>query len=576
MDNNQHLLYYLNNEHAIKADILTEKYICESLLALFFHLKGSYPFYCESGLFSLRNTISTPDFTPKSLQNLIKPALEATNDLFIIKSFISRETKSPLISALQDAIQTYIITPFYQISEKNRSDSILDFLLKMKPLFKELRITRSLVLDPSPAEKVFTLIRNGYKPMMNVAVCLLKYYAEQIKIVITSPTEAILKSPDFFIKQTDIGVELHDVPSPIPQDFAKDIAETCLAHIIKSSPAKVEKEDEEDIIFPHINEITTDTLISFDLLLPESIPEAQAPDQAIANFRAAAWSLTKAPAIKKKQKITKNYATLDEAASDIVITPLWPKAQQAQRELVIYLNKEQKLLQIVKYLGNLYLMKRGDLHLSYIEGSIRRESAADYFKQYLGNIPFFEFRFIDPDTILCSIPIRLRKIITKDQLKIYNKYYKLMLRMRQLQYNISTMKIYHSIISIRLQFFQMIIAFQQTLFFKVDVGLLKLIKRLDGAKNLEELIKFHSDFVKILNSASLSDLPESDEQFNRLFDLGFKLAAAKEEPDENQIFEYNEGFLTFKSYLTGVLTVSAQSNSSGLAAALLSSINVII
>lgn len=572
----QHLVNFLNSEHALNVDILTEKFISESVLALFFHLKGTYPFNCQSGLFTLRESIATPDFTPKSLKSLLKPALEAANDLFIIKSFISRETKSSLISALQDAIQTYIVTPFYQFTENSRTDIILDFLVKMKPQFKELRITRQLVLDPQAVEKVFTLARNGYKPMMNVAVCLLKYYAEQIKIVVTSPAEALLKSPDFFIKQTENGIELHDIPSPIPNDFAKDIAETCLAHIIRSSPSKIEHEEEEYIFPKTLTEISTDNLISFDLILPESIPDIQTPDQAIANFRAAAWSLSKAPMIKKKQNVIKEYPSLDAAVSDIITSPLWPKAQTIQRELVLYLNKDQKLLDIIKYLGDLYLMKRGDLHLAYIEGSIRREAAADFFKTHLGSIPFFEFRFTNPDTILASLPIRLRKIVTRDQIKIYNKYYGLMLKMRKLQYALSRMKIFRSIISIRLQFFQLIIAFQQTLFFKVDVGLLRLIKKLSNAKNLNELIKYHADFIKLVNTASLAEIPDSQEQFNRLFDLGFKLSSIKEEPNEDDIFDFNDGFITFKSYLTGIMSVSAQNNSSGLAAALLSSINVII
>ena len=120
-----HLLPFLNYNNILSVEIVTEEYLSESILALFFHLKNSFPFHCNNGVFSLQENIATPDFTPKVLQGITKTAMEAASDLYQINLFVTRKTKSPLMSALQDSIHRNIIATFYKNIEQSRSPSLL-------------------------------------------------------------------------------------------------------------------------------------------------------------------------------------------------------------------------------------------------------------------------------------------------------------------------------------------------------------------------------------------------------------------------------------------------------------------
>ena len=570
MEKEPHLLPYLNSNKIIKVEIITEEYLTESIIALFFHLQDCFPFRSENGNFYLQKEIATPDYTPSALQGITSAALKAASDLYQIKLFVTRKTKSPLISALQESIHTNIISVFYKNIENARSPFLMEFLVKMRPHFKQLKITSDLVLETNPAEKVFTLVRNGYKPMMNIAVTCLQYYADQIKIAITQPNEATLTSPDFFVKKTATGVELRDVPTPIPMKFANEIAQTCLAHILRSAPAEITNEDEDEVFQKEVVTFNNESLMSFEILLPESIPVAEEPEEEISNFRAAAWSLSKVPRKQKKQKKVQNYDNLDTAVNNILFKPLWNTALNVQLDLVRYLNVDQRLIDIVQYLGKLYLMKRGDLHSAYITGNIKEQNIPNLFKSELGRIPFFDFRF-SKNSIYTLIPIRLRRIITKDQINVYNKYYQFMLKMKQLRYALSLMKSREThVVSLRLQLFQILISFEQTLFFRVDVGLYKLINQLKDAKNLQELIDFHADFVKLVGKSCFFDFEQANEQFQNFFKLGFDFAQKQGNLTEDDIIDTEDSFNTFKSFLAGILSVPAQKNPAGLAATLLS------
>ena len=572
-DDEKHLLPYLNYNNILKVEIVTEEYLSESILALFFHLKNCFPFNCKNGQFTLQENIATPDFTPKVLQGVMKSALEAASDLYQINLFVTRKTKSPLMSALQDSVHRNIIATFYNNIEKARTPSLLKFLFNMRRHFKQLKITSDLVLEPNPAEKIFTLVRNGYMSMMPIAVTCLQYYADQIQVAISRPSEATLSSPDFFVRKTQTGVELHDVPSPIPKDFANEIAQSCFAHILRASPAEINNDEDEIELPKEVVPFQTDTTISFEILLPESIPVVEEPEEAIANFRAAAWSLSKLPQKPRKPKKTPNYNTLDEAVNDIIFKPLLHKAQYVQRELVKYLNHDQQLIDIIKYMGDLYLMKRGDLHILFIRGDATMQQMPNIFKSYCGKIPYFDFRFTK-DSIYTLIPIRLRKIISQEQITVYNKYYRFMSRMKRLHYALSTLKnIPRICYSLRLQLFQILVAFQQTLFFRVDVGLFKLIPKLEEAKNLNELINHHADFVKLIGKSCFNDFPQAHQQFQKFFEIGFNFVEKHNDLTEDELSDMESDFKTFKSFLAGILNRPAQANPTGLAATLLSIID---
>jgi hypothetical protein len=135
------LTIWLNNSTSLQIQIVQEKFIVDSLRALFFHLSTSNYFRFDSGTFSLDSMVGTHDYTPKSLQNLLKPPLQAASQLFQIKAFVTRRSTSSLQSVLQEAMQHIVITPFYRGLEAISGLTLLEFVQPPPPLTKSRRST---------------------------------------------------------------------------------------------------------------------------------------------------------------------------------------------------------------------------------------------------------------------------------------------------------------------------------------------------------------------------------------------------------------------------------------------------
>jgi hypothetical protein len=70
-----------------------------------------------------------------------------------------------------------------------------------------------------------------------------------------------------------------------------------------------------------------------------------------------------------------------------------------------------------------YLMRRQDLHLFYINNYETMGNAESIFRGNYSSIRFFDFRFLQPNSIAIRIPFLISKIITFNQLKVYNQTY---------------------------------------------------------------------------------------------------------------------------------------------------------
>jgi hypothetical protein len=267
----------LNNSTSLKIQIVQEKFIVESLRALFFHLSTSNYFRFDSGIFSLDSMVGTHDYTPKSLQNLLKPTLEAASQLFQIKAFIIRRSTSSLQSVLQEAMQHIVITPFYRDLEAVRGSTLLEFVFETRPIFAELKHALDVASSSDPAETVFHLARTGSKPMMKIAVQCLRLFAELCRNVITIHNSNALNAPDFFINRSSGSISIGNLVSIVPPDFAKDIAAAALALIVRAPPMKIEAPLENMSV--DINEILLqqENYLSFELLCRLTFPSPKPP-----------------------------------------------------------------------------------------------------------------------------------------------------------------------------------------------------------------------------------------------------------------------------------------------------------
>lgn len=575
MFNENHLTPYLVAKNIIQSEILEEEYVVESMRSLYFHLSNCHPFVVDDGKIYLKDNISTKDYTPKLLKQVVERSLEAASNLYKIKAYTTKNTQSTLISVLQEAIQDHVVSVFYDDLEQNRTERLLEFCLKMKNSFKRLKEALHITIHENPIEYVFSLAKLKNQSMLKISVALVRYYHDIIKNSFQSPS-TVMQSPDFFVKQEGTTIYTTNVPSIFPEKFAHDIAQTCLVLLLRTVPNKVTKRTEEVEITTDISTYNTTNLVTFELMLPEFLPEFETPEEEIANFRAAAWSLSK-PIIKRK-RIAKDvsYPSIEEIVRTILLKPLWDQAKAYQKDIVDYLINEQRLLDILKHISYLYLMKRGDLHIDYIDGTIEMAHATSRFKKALGVIPFFDYRFIHPHTILMVVPIRLRRVITQAQLEKYQNYYVFMLNLRISHHKIASMKRAKSLTSFRLQVLQFIISLEQIIFYQVDSGMYKLIESIKKASTFEEVVELHNNYVNVVDMAVFSSFGEQKKNFNIFFELVDEVSNIQGEPTESQVYEILFKFETVRSFLIGMLTPSAQANPGGIANAILSSIGAVV
>ena len=575
---NDHLSIYLNQITPLKIELVSEEFIVESVRSLFFHLSSSEFIQEKNGVFTLNKNVGTIDHTATSLSNLLSFPLKAASNFFSIKSFVTRVSRSSLQSVLQEAVEKNVITPFYQHLEKIKTNNLLQFVFQTRPIFLELNSVLELVNSSHPIEIAFAKARSGSKQMMNISVMCLHLFYELCKEAITVHNSAVLKAPDFFIHIDENNViSVIDLPSAVPKDFADDVARAATSLLIKAPPMKIEKptlneENNDETIQNNFSYQAPQNFLSFELLLPSEIPIAATPNEAISNFRAAAWSISKSKNPQDETGKVESYSSLDEAAKQILLLPLWESAKKSQKELVTFILKDQNLLDVVKLLSSLYLMKRGDIHINYINGYYRYDQATVLFQQYLKSVPFFEYRFIPPNSIAVVIPSRLRRIITSSQLKIYLKYYQWILKIRIIIYRLATMKFGRKYTELRMHLNQFFISLYQITFSAIETGLFRLINKLTNAVQFEELVNAHKDFLDYMSIAILSDQESISSEIFAIFDFANNFCDHAPEMDTNEIHQCHQQFISFKTFLNSLLAIPAKKNPEGMVATLLNAI----
>ena len=560
----------VNSETPMSIQIMSEKFVVESIRALFYHLSTSNFFHCDNGVFSIDPVLGTDDYTPKSLRSLLKPAMDAAANLFEIKSFVTRVSTSSLQSVLQEAIQQHVIVQFYKKIESIKSKTLLDFVFQTRNCFVDLKNTLEVVKSPHPAETVFTLARRGSKEMLAVSVQVLHLFCELCRNAITIHNSSVLTAPDFFVRNENGSIVIKDLPSAVPMAFAQDVANAALSLIVIAPPMKIE-DPLESMNVDVTQVLQRQDFISFDLLLPSEVPIAETPDEEISNFRAAAWSMSM-PSQRKAKDVDTNFASLDDAVKSVLVRPIWDQAKQAQLNLVDFLMKDQQLMKVIDLLCSIFLMKRGDLHNAYLYGDIQIEKAAPFFKKYLGSVPFFEYRFLASGLIVVSVPHRLRRIFTAANLATYQKCYEWLVRIRKLQYSLLVMNCNKAVMALRMKLIQFFLALHQMAIWQLEEATFELVRGFEKATSLDDLIAAHAKFVGVLHQVSMESFEQIASNIDGLFKFSGDFCKNASQMDENQIMQSEQQFLSYKTFLHGFLSSAVKKNPDGIAAALLAAV----
>jgi hypothetical protein len=562
------LALWLNNSTKLRVQIVSESFLVESTRVLFFHLSTSNFFHECDGIFSLDTIVSTVDHTPKSIQHLLKPALLAASHLFQIKAFVTRLSRSSLQSVLQEAVHKYIITPFYQRLEALKAPTIVAFIVEARGIFVDLKNALDIVNSSDPAEKVFHLARRGARPMMQIAVECLQLFAEFCKNVITVPDGTALRAPGFFIKYEDGLVTVSNLPSPVPPQFARDVADAALALIVRAPPMKLEAPFQNAGGAVGSLPVGQQDFLTFELLLPTDIPEYSTPDEAISNFRAAAWSLP-LPAPPREIATVETFASLDEAVDRVLLAPIWAKAKGVQRSLVEFLLKDQQLPKVVQLMTSLFLMKRGDLHRAVITGSLQLQRAARTFQTFIGSVPFFEYRFLEIGRIAVVIPHRLRRIITSEQIVVWQNCYQWLSTVSRMQYLLQTMNQNRRVIGLRLKLMHFFVALHQIAMWQIENGLFEFHDKCKAAEKLDDLIEAHMALVARLEQVSMKPFGNITAHIDGMFAFAKDFCGRAALMTKQEVGQSEEQFGSFKAFLEGFLAVPARKEPAGLAASLL-------
>ena len=564
------LALVVNAGTPLSVQVMPEAFVVESVRALFYHLGTSNFFHCDNGIFKIDPVLGTDDYTPRALRALLQPAMDAAGNLFEIKAFVTRVATSSLQSVLQEAIEQHVIVPFYRKIENIKSKTLLEFVFQAKTYFADLRNTLEVVKSEDPAEMVFALARRGSKEMLCVAVQVLHLFCELCRNAITIHNSSVLSAPDFFVRNENGNIVVKNLPSAVPMAFAQDVANAALSLIVIAPPMRIE-DPLESMNVDVTQVLQRQDFVSFELLLPSEVPTAETPDEEISNFRAAAWSMSM-PTQKKAKEMDLKFSSLDDAVKTVLVKPLWGQAKKAQMNLVEFLMKDQQALKVVELLCSLFLMKRGDLHNAYIYGDVPMEKAAPFFKKHLGSVPFFEYRFLVTGAIAVSVPHRLRRVITAENLKVYQNCYQWLLRIRKTQYSLLVMNCNKAVMSLRMKLIQFFLALHQMAIWQLEGAMFELVQAFNQAKSLDDLISAHGKFVGALHQVSVKPFKQVAANIDSMFEFCTDFCKNASQMNETEIMQSEQQFLSYKTFLHGFLSTSVRKNPDGIASALLNAV----
>lgn len=544
---NQRVAILLNSPTAMRCQIVPEEYIVESIRALFFHLSPSPFISFRDARFQLNPKIATRNYTAQSVQSLVRAPLQASDALYTVRSFVFRTSDSPVQSTLQEGFHTYIIKPMYEELEKFHPKTLMELLLKGKVLFDSLKNALKVINSSNQIEDVFILAKNGCEQMMNVSVMLLRLFYTLCSDIITNKEPMALNVKGFFISKKDNVISYSNVPSVIPIGFVDDIVKTAESNDIRKEIGYVEILNYIDFSFADLDR--AEKLLSLDnfFILEKTLDEF--PKENISSFRANAWEMCQI-SINEEIKESKNdFKSIDKAVESILTKPLWENAKQIQKDTVRYILDKQKLLDMINMLSILYLMRRGDLHHYYISKYCSFENAIIHFSKYIKHIPLFNYEFILPNSIQVKIPFKLRKIITQEQLVIYNQYFQYISTIKSILFEISSIKAKKSYFRIRIQMIHFLTSIFQTTVTYTDYNLRKLINDLKTSMKIEELASNHSKFVRHLKNALFLNSEEVLQQIQLIVELCNKFINEQ----ERNIQTLQQQFQSYKTHLINLL-----------------------
>jgi hypothetical protein len=312
--------------------------------------------------------------------------------------------------------------------------------------------------------------------------------------------------------------------------------------------------------------------LSFELLLPTEIPRTDTPEDEISTFRTAAWSFSR-PKPRREAKALETYSSLDEAVDRILLQPLWGTAKRAQKDLVDFLVKDQQLLKVFDLMASIFLMKRGDLHQLYIGGDLPLRKVDRVFHEFIGTVPFFEYRFLDGDRVAVTIPHRLRRVIRPEHLQGYQQCYQWLARLRRMQRSLIVMNHRRAILGLRLHLVHFFVTFHQISIWQLEAALYKLDQNSRKADNLDGLSKAHADFMADLEQVYLKGYDQIATTVTNIFNFASDFCRRGAQMDGDEINAAEQQFGSFKAFLRGVLAAPAKKNPESAAASLLTALS---
>lgn len=531
----------LNNSTSLKYQIVPEEYIVESIRSLFFHLSPS-PFisFCD-GCFLLDPNIATKNYTAKLVQGIVRIPLQASKTLYLVKSFVFKTPDSAIQSLLQEGFQTYIIKPFYEELEIFHPRTLMELLFKGKHMFNYLKNALRVINSTNQVEMVFILAESGCEQMMMISIMLLKLFSYYCKDIILNQESVLLSVKGFFINKKDNCITYSNVPSIIPIDFVEDIVIAAQSNTIRS---EISYSDMMNYSLTDLNESHNLPNVCYN----------ESTDEVISKFKANAWKISNVPNNNFKKEAKNEFVSLHKAVESILLNPLWKMAKEIQKDTVNYILYKQKLLDVIKILSYLYLMKRGDLHQLYISNYCSFDKVKVYFLRYLKPIPFFKYKFISPNSISVNIPLKLRNIITQDHIDIYNQFFQYTYKIKLLLYELNTMKANKSNCWIRMQMIHFLTNIYQITISYVECKMNELNHKLKESETFVDLISNHSKFIKHLQKAFFFIFEDISKEIRLIFEL-CNAFINKHNTNNKKI---QQQFLLYKTHLKELITTHSK------------------
>ena len=280
----------------------------------------------------------------------------------------------------------------------------------------------------------------------------------------------------------------------------------------------------------------------------------ESTDEVISKFKANAWKISNVPNNNFKKEAKNEFVSLHKAVESILLNPLWKMAKEIQKDTVNYILYKQKLLDVIKILSYLYLMKRGDLHQLYISNYCSFDKVKVYFLRYLKPIPFFKYKFISPNSISVNIPLKLRNIITQDHIDIYNQFFQYTYKIKLLLYELNTMKANKSNCWIRMQMIHFLTNIYQITISYVECKMNELNHKLKESETFVDLISNHSKFIKHLQKAFFFIFEDISKEIRLIFEL-CNAFINKHNTNNKKI---QQQFLLYKTHLKELITTHSK------------------